>query len=143
MRYVCDAPAGRTWFQIETEVEAARESEEMRHAVEKFFLRERDRARQTYRPTSPIYIEQEIGLKAHLARDMAMFLTLRNQDGEPLSTAMLPRGGHEDRAFRIILVGPGNQDPYPKHGDAIEALGRHFGLVLDRERCFPYDRGRD
>ena len=26
MRYVCDAPSGKTWFQIETEAEAALES---------------------------------------------------------------------------------------------------------------------
>ena len=25
-------------------------------------------------------------------------------------------------------------------GDAIEALGRHYGLTLDRHRCFPYRR---
>jgi hypothetical protein len=34
MRYVCDAPNGKTWFRIETEAEAATESETMRHAVE-------------------------------------------------------------------------------------------------------------
>ena len=35
MRYVCDAPGGKTWFRIETEAEASMESEGMRHAVEK------------------------------------------------------------------------------------------------------------
>ena len=34
MRYVCDAPGGKTWFRIETEAEAVAESETMRHAVE-------------------------------------------------------------------------------------------------------------
>jgi hypothetical protein len=37
MRYVCDAPGGTTWFQIETQAEAALESQAMNHAVEKHF----------------------------------------------------------------------------------------------------------
>jgi hypothetical protein len=37
-------------------------------------------------------------------------------------------------------VGRGNLDPYPDHGDAVESLGRHFGVTLDRQRCFPYRR---
>jgi hypothetical protein len=53
---------------------------------------------------------------------------------------MLPPGGKEDAAFRVIVVGPDNGDPYPEHGPAIEALGRHFGLSLERSRCFPYQR---
>jgi hypothetical protein len=40
----------------------------------------------------------------------------------------------------MIIVGPSNADPYPGQGDAIAALGKHFGLTLDRERCFPYGR---
>ena len=35
MKYVCDAPDGKTWFRIEAEGEAVAESETMRHAVEK------------------------------------------------------------------------------------------------------------
>jgi len=38
------------------------------------------------------------------------------------------------------VVGPKNADPYPEHEDAIAALGQHFGLTLDRERCYPYRR---
>ena len=34
MQFVCDAPGQKAWFRIETEAEAARESELMRHAVE-------------------------------------------------------------------------------------------------------------
>ena len=34
MRFVCDAPDRTTWFQIETEAEAALESDLMQHAVE-------------------------------------------------------------------------------------------------------------
>jgi hypothetical protein len=51
---------------------------------------------------------------------------------------MLPPGGRESSAFRIIIVGPENRDPYPDQEDAIRALGEHFGLILDRKRCYPY-----
>jgi len=112
----------------------------MKHAVEKFFRREKDKALTSYRPTSSAFIERDIGLKAHLDRATAMFLTLRDREGNPLATAMLPPGGHEDDSFRVIIVGPSNADPYPSQGDAIAALGKHFGLPLDRERCFPYSR---
>ncbi len=44
MQYVCDAPKGKTWFRIETEGEAAHESRLMRHTVEKYFCREREKA---------------------------------------------------------------------------------------------------
>lgn len=140
MRYVCDAPDGKTWFRIETEAEAAAESETMRHAVEKYFRKEQEKAVQTFRPISKVYFEQEIGLKAHIQREMPLFLTLRDGDGNPLATAMLPAGGREDRSFRPIIVGPGNADPYPEEGEAIRALGQHFGLTLERSRCYPYRR---
>src|SRR5437868_2051337 len=52
MEYVCDAPGGKTWFRIETEAEALSESQEMNHAVEKYFRREREKAVQSYRPAS-------------------------------------------------------------------------------------------
>ena len=140
MRYVCDAPGGKTWFRIETEAEAVAESETMRHAVEKYFRKEQDKAAQSFRPISKVYFEQEIGLKAHIQREMPMFLTLRDLDGNPLATAMLPPSGHDDRSFRPIIVGPANADPYPGHGDAIRALGQHFGITLERARCYPYRR---
>jgi len=141
MRYVCDAPGGKTWFRIETEGEAVAESDAMQHAVEKFFRTEKAKAAQTYRPPSKTFFEQEIGLKAHLQREMPLFLTLRDGEGNALVTAMLPPGGRDDRMFRPILVGPANGDPYPEHGAAIEALATHFGVVLERERCYPYRRG--
>jgi hypothetical protein len=140
MQYVCDAPGSRTWFRLETEAEAANESDLMQHAVEKYFRKERERAIQSYRPTSAIFIEQEIGLKAHLAREMPLFLTLRSDDGTPLVTAMLPPRGRDDAGFRPILVGPRNADPYTEHADAIRALAQHFRIALDRARCFPYRR---
>ena len=141
MQFVCDAPDGKTWFRMETEAEAVRESAEMKHAVEKYFRRERDKAAANYKPTSQLYIERDIGLSAHLSREMPLFLTLRDREGIALATAMLPPQGRNEPGFRIIVVGPANADPYPSHGAAIEALGRHYGLKLDRESCFPYSRG--
>ncbi|MGH7061847.1 MAG: hypothetical protein ACREFH_15775 [Stellaceae bacterium] len=140
MKYVCDAPAGATWFRIETEAEAATESEIMRHAVEKFFRKEREKATQSFQPVSKVSFEQEIGLNAHIQREMPLFLTLRDGEGNPLATAMLPPGGCDDRSFRPIIVGMANADPYVDHADAIRVLGQHFGLTLERGRCYPYRR---
>jgi hypothetical protein len=140
MKYVCDALAGRTWFRIETEVEAAQESALMEHAVEKYFRREKERATQSYKPTSTRFIERDIGLAAHIQREMPLFLALRADDGTALVTAMLPPGGQANDTFSSIIVGPKNADPYGEHADAIEALGQHFGLTLERERCYPYRR---
>src|SRR5271155_5893268 len=131
MRYVCDAPGGNTWFRIETEAEAASESDGMRHAVEKFFRKEQEKATETFQSSSKVRFEQEIGLKAHIQREMPLFLTLRDGEGNPLVTAMLPPGGHDDRSFRPIIVGPGNADPYPEEGDGIRALGEHYGMTLE------------
>jgi hypothetical protein len=71
---------------------------------------------------------------------MPVFLTLRDGDGNALATAMLPSAGRDNLACNPMVVGPGNSDPYPEHGEAIRALGRHFGLTLDRVRCYPYGR---
>ena len=141
MRFVVDAPNGKSWFRLETEAEAVQESELMRHAVEKYFRLEREKAIQTYQPASKSFIEQDIGLNAHIQRTMPLFLTLRDQDGKAHVTAMLPPGGKGDSGARCIIVGPGNADPYPGESDAIKALGDHFGLSLERDRCYPYQRG--
>jgi len=138
MEFVCDAPGHKTWFRIETEAEALRESELMNHAVAKYFMREREKAAATYQPTSTRNFEQNIGLEPHIRREMPWFLTLRDREGEGLTTAMLPPGGRDDQGFRFVIVGKDNGDPYPEHGDAIDALGRHLGIGLDRERCYPY-----
>ncbi len=140
MKYVCDAPGGKTWFRIETEGEAIAESEQMRHAVEKFFRKEEEKAIQTFQPPSKVSFEQQIGLKAHIQREMPLFLTLRDADGNGLATAMLPPGGQDDRSFRPIIVGVANSDPYVEHGDAIRTLGHHYGMALERARCYPYRR---
>jgi glutamine phosphoribosylpyrophosphate amidotransferase len=140
MKFICDAPGGKSWFRLETIDEAAAESATMRHAVEKYFRNEALKATASFRPASSNYIEQEIGLKAHLQREMPIFLSLRDMDGAPLATAMLPPGARDDAGFRPIIVGAANGDAYLSESDAIETLGRHFGLALDRERCFPYRR---
>jgi hypothetical protein len=138
MQFICEAPGRRTWFRIETEAEAAIESETMRHAVEKYFRREQEAAVKTYRPSVTSYIERDIGLRAHVLRAMPLFLTLREHDGTPLATAMLPPDGKPSDDFRMIIVGPANGDPFGLHDEPIQALAKHFGLTLDRERCFPY-----
>lgn len=140
MQYVCDAPDGKTWFRLEDEMEADMESELMGHAVAKHFLRNREMAARSYQPTSMVSFEQNIGLKAHLMKRMALFLTLRDGEGNGLVTAMLPPDGKPDPRFQCIVVGPGNADPYDEHGPAIEALAKHFGMSLDRQDCYPYRR---
>ena len=140
MKYVCDAPDGKVWFRIETEGEAHLESRAMSHAVEKYFLQAQDKASESHRPVSDVYFEQNIGLAAHLKRTMPLFLTLRDGEGTALATAMLPPLGKPDPSFRIIIVGPGNRDPYRDHAAAIEALARHYGMPLERARCYPYAR---
>jgi hypothetical protein len=138
MEYVCDAPHNLTWFRLMTEGEAVAESLEMRHAVDKHFRRERERAVDTFHPTTTVFIEQDINKEDHIRRAMPCFLTLRDQDGKALVTAMLPPKGRPGGG--CIVVGPGNADPYPEHGEAIAALGRHFQLSLDRSSCYPYRR---
>jgi hypothetical protein len=140
MQYVCDAPP-KTWFRIETEGEAALESRAMDHAVEKYFRQAYEHAASTFvPPKTGRYFEQNIGLKAHVHSVMPLFLTLRDGEGNTLATAMLPPEGQDERAFKPIIVGPANSDPYPEHGEAIRALGQHFGFKLDPLRCYPYRR---
>ena len=139
MRFICDAPDGKTWFGLETEAEAEAESDLMRHAVAKFYKRARAEAIASYAPPpSAPPIERDIGLNAHIVRSMPRFVTLRDGDGGGLATAMLPPAA--DGPFRAIIVGPDNDDPYEAHADAIAALGRHVGLSLDPEACYPYRR---
>ena len=104
MQYVCDAPNGKAWFRIETEGEAVHESRLMSHTVEKYFRREREKAVQSWRPERPNAIERDIGLKAHVEREMPLFLTLRDREGNALTTAMLPPGGKDRGGFRITSL---------------------------------------
>src|SRR5713226_4979875 len=99
MKYVCDAYGGKTWFRIENE----------------------DKATRSFQPSSRALFEQEIGLAAHIQREMPLFLTLRDGEGNALVTAMLPPGGRNGDGFSPIIVGPGNADPHPAEGDPIRA----------------------
>jgi hypothetical protein len=143
MKYVCDAPGGMTWFRIEAEDEACQESALMRHSLEKHFRTEMEKARQSFRPPSNVLFEQEIGLKAHLQREMPQFLTLRDDNGTPLVTAMVPMAGDHVRPTKPIILGRGNTDPYLRYANAILALGKHLRLTLDRARCYPYPPARN
>ncbi len=114
------------------------ESQEMRHAVEKHYRRERERALEAFHPTTSVFIEQDINKEDHIRRAMPLFLTLRDEEGKALVTAMLPSKGRGGGG--CIIVGPGNADPYPEHGDAIKALADHYRVTLDRSTCYPYRR---
>ena len=138
MKFVCDAPGGKAWFGLETEAEAEAESALMRHAVDRFFRLERDKAIASYAPPEGPAFERDIGLKGHIARVMPQFLTLRDSDGGGLATAMLPPAHRTIADGRAIIVGPANADPYPAHGEAIAALAAHVGYALPRETCYPY-----
>jgi hypothetical protein len=140
MEYVCDSTGGSTWFRIQTEAEATQESERMRHAVEKHFRRAFEAASETFDLTGIPYIEQDIRRATHIRRTMPVFLTLRDDEGRSLVTAMLPQPGRAHPEMRPVIVGQGNSDPYPAHGEAIAALGTRFGMTLDRTRCYPYSR---
>ncbi len=138
MQYICDA-SPNTWFRLETVAEAQAESRLMEHAVERYFRDAHEKASKSYvPPPGGRYIEQNIGLKDFIQRTTPMFLTLRNNEGTPLVTAMLPPGGKVTPSFRPIVVGKANSDPYPAYGTAIKALSARLGLALERERCFPY-----
>ena len=138
MEYVCDVAGGTAWFRIETEAEATQESELMRHAVEKYFRRAYEAASQTYVTTGIPYIEQDIRRASHIRQVMPVFLTLKDDQGRSLVTAMLPQSRHMYRELRPVIVGQGNSDPSPAHGEAIAALGARFGMTLNRARCYPY-----
>ena len=141
MQYVCDTGL-HTWFSLESPGEAGIESQQMDHAVERYYRQTHEQATRSYvPPASSAAFEQSIGLKGHIQRTMPMFVTLRDNEGKALVTAMLPPRGQKDPNFRCIIVGKANADPYPQFGEAIKKLGTHLGLILDRERCFPYRRG--
>ena len=140
MRYICDA-GDLTWFRIETTDEAAIESRDMGHSVEKYYVEAEKKAAQAFVPPKGVpVVEQRIGLKSHVQRAMPIFVTLRDRDGTAHVTAMLPPAGEDEQSFRPIVVGPSNTDPFAEQGDAINALAEHFGLTLDSQRCYPYRR---
>jgi len=135
MQYVCDAPGRKAWFRIETEGEAARESEEMRHSLDYFFRHERDAARKRYSPAGNVsFIERDIGLSSHLKRTMPIFLTLRESDGTAVASAILPQDP-ESESIAARVIGPGDCDAFRAQREALVALEQHLGKPL-RRQCY-------
>ena len=140
MQYICDA-LDLTWFRLENTGEAELESQLMDHAVDKYFKQAHDAAVCSYTPPEGVpAMEQNIGLNGHIARSMPRFLTLRDNEGTALVTAMLPPEDMDLRALRPVIVAKGNTDPYVQYRNAIDALARHVNFELDRDVCFPYGR---
>ena len=79
-----------------------------------------------YKPTSTASFEQNIGLEACLQREMPLFLTPRDVGHDGLAAAKLPSGGCDAQCLTIVVVGPGNSDPYLAYANSIQALGAHF-----------------
>jgi hypothetical protein len=124
MRFVCDAAGRKTWFGIETEAEAARESELMRHAVEKHFRRAHEQASQAYRPRAggPSF-EQDIGRAGAHPPGHAGVPDAADGDGDALATRDAPAsagGGADNLVCSPMVVGPGNADP-------TRSTGRPYG----------------
>ena len=133
MQYVCDAPGRKTWFRIETEGEAIQEAEAMHHSLDYRFRHERSAAIASYAPSPELRpIERNIGLDAHVARTMPMFLTLRDADGTPLATVLLPQS-RDCGGTAPSVVGPDYSDASAAQADAIAVLEKHLGAVLRRE----------
>jgi hypothetical protein len=139
MRFVCDT-GENTWFEIETEGEAALESELMAHAVQKHFCQAYAAARASYVPSVGPFVEQEIGLKDHIRRAMPRFFTLRDPEGNGLTTAMLRLSCAADsRTPAIIELDP---EMLPKLSNCTALFRVRIGIAgaHDRARCYPYSR---
>jgi len=138
MQYVCDAPNKKTWFRIETEGEAMMEAEAMHHSLDYRFRHAREAAIGSYMPPAQLRpFERNIGLGAHIARTMPLFLTLRDNEGTPLATAMLPQSACGD--YPPSVVGPDYADAYRSEDGAIAALEKHLGRTLRRESYNPFE----
>ena len=104
MKYICDAPKHRTWFRLESETEAEAESELMQHAVAKHFAIAWTKARASFVPASSRYIEQEIGLKAHIQREMPLFLTWNAHVPVPLEVTYQAAWEEVPRRWQQVLL---------------------------------------
>ena len=125
MEYICDAPGDRTWFRLVSEGEATLESELMRHAVEKYFRREWEKAAESFRPLTTVFIEQDIGKAAHIKREMPLFLTLRDDEGTPLVTAMLPPAAGATARLAASSWGP----PTPIPTSSMPMRSRRWPII--------------
>ena len=113
----------------------------MNHTLENTFRDAYETAAKLHSPAKSVrFVEQNIGLKAHIQRTMPMFLTLRAKDGTPLVTAVLPPIGRDGITFRPIVIGPANTNPYPKNVAAIRKLAEHYGLDLEQTRSYRSNR---
>jgi len=136
MRYICDAPGNKTWFCIETEGEAADESDTMQHAVEKYFRKEK-RARDPDLPADldRLHRTGDRPQGASPARDAAVPDAARRRR-DPLVTAMLPAARRDESGLPADSSSArANTDPYTDNADAIRVLAQHFRIVLDPVRA--------
>ena len=85
-----------------------------------------------------MFIEQDIGKEAHIRRAMPLFLTLRDENGQALVTAMLPPSGK--KAAAASLSGRAMPIPTPNMRRRSRHWATHFGITLDRTSCYPYRR---
>ena len=115
MQFICDAPGGKTWFRIETEGEAAFESDSMSHAVEKHFRHAWEAATDSYQSAGRSFVEQNIGLKDHVRRVMPLFMTLRDVEGNTLATAgnTIPASGSSSSGLRTAIPIRSTRGPSP------------------------------
>ncbi len=98
----------------------------MHHSLDHRFRHAREAAARTYRPSPRLRpFERDIGLGAHIARTMPMFLTLRDPEGTPLATALLPQT--RDCDYPPSVVGPDYSDPFAgrRHRGAGKACRTH------------------
>ena len=85
-----------------------------------------------------MFLEQEIGLKDHVQRGgLPLFLTLRDEDGVGLVTAMVPPEGREERGFRCHPGRPRRPNPRRRASPMLRWASR-LGVALTPARCYPY-----
>jgi len=125
-------------------VKRRHESRLMRHTVEKIFLpRAGGRQSNPGVPERPNAIERgHSALEAHVQREMPLFPHVcATGRGNALGYSDAATGWQGSRRVSgSSSFAASNADPYPEQDAAIAALGAHFGLTLDRHRCFPYSR---
>lgn len=107
-----------TWFEIETRAQAQEETDRMEHAVVFYFV-------------ADARTQEASGTKTY------RYFSFREGDTSVV-TARVPLAGVAETQGPIV-VGRRNSDPYPDHGDAIEALAAAISTPLP-DSCYPYPR---